>query len=377
MRKIFFKILSVFSLICILIFNSNITGEVQDDNIKFENFQSFIKSSPRENSVLILEFNDWHHECIPGYAKYFLDLGFNVDVLLLKGSEDCLCLFENCGKINIYNFSFDEVVENKNNISKIMDKYKYIFLNSAEIYDKKLKKYLDFIVDKKSIIVTHSTNTIKRSKIKNIKNRIVTLGKFNVGNYVNPHYFGNIDMHHKNKKTNFIAVGNMYKECRNYDILIESVRNLKNKNKDFIVTLLGRGSTLNIPEDIKNYFNFLGRLSYKDMYEQVKNADFILMLLDPKNQSHLIYKTSKVSGNVQLSYGFTTPVIINKDFADFYGFNDKNSIIYEENLTNAMNEAINKTEEEYNDICYNLKTLSNSIFLESINNLKSIIENIN
>jgi hypothetical protein len=43
---------------------------------------SFYDCPIRERSVLIVEPNAYHGEILPGLAKYFQDLGFNVDLFL-------------------------------------------------------------------------------------------------------------------------------------------------------------------------------------------------------------------------------------------------------------------------------------------------------
>ena len=52
---------------------------------------------------------------------------------------------------------------------------------------------------------------MKISKLE--KNRIWTLGPFNIGLQVNPHYFGNIKIKDKNKRTRFFIIST---QSRNY-----------------------------------------------------------------------------------------------------------------------------------------------------------------
>ena len=149
---------------------------------------------------------------------------------------------------------------------------------------------------------------------------------------------------------------------------------MSEKSLDFKVTAFGRGDSLDIPENLAPYIEFKGKLSYKDMYDEIKNADFILMLLDPKSKEHKRYMTTRVTGNAQLSYGFDKPVIINEEFADFYHFNSGNSIIEKGgDLATAMEEAINCSPEEYSKLQDNLKITANEIFKKSLENLKAII----
>ena len=46
-----------------------------------EELISKLTQNQGENTVLMLEANDFHGEIMPGYIKYLLDLGYNVDLL--------------------------------------------------------------------------------------------------------------------------------------------------------------------------------------------------------------------------------------------------------------------------------------------------------
>lgn len=45
-------------------------------------FQKFVRTQTPPQSVLVIEPNCFHGEVVSGFVKYFLDLGFVVDVLL-------------------------------------------------------------------------------------------------------------------------------------------------------------------------------------------------------------------------------------------------------------------------------------------------------
>ncbi|MDO4503583.1 MAG: RICIN domain-containing protein [Clostridia bacterium] len=355
-------------------------------NKKFDGFDcgnigSFITEENKSKNVLLVEFNPYHHECVPGYVKYFLNLGYEVDIFILSGYEDCFSRFDKNEKLKIYTFkNYDEIYENSMILSTLIEKYKFIFLNSIETQHRPLNE-MEIFQKPNTIAVAHSTNSLKKGDwyFRNIFNnfinekRIVTLGKFNVGTFVNPHYFGKIDNHIKNKKTNFIVVGNIYSSNRNYNMLIDAVKKLKSKNLDFKITIVGRSGSLNVPQEIKEYFNPKGSVNYRNLYKEVDNSDYMLMLLDPKNKEHLRYKTSNVTGNAQLCYGFSKPPIISDGFSDFYKLNNGNSIIYSDNLAVAMEKAITMDENSYFNLQKNLKETAKDIFNISLDNLKNIL----
>ena len=85
-----------FFLVLILIFNNYVVKKdyyslVQRKysyntlNIKYINISTlyeFMNITKFKNKILFFEPNYHHHECIPGFTKYFIDLGYDVDILL-------------------------------------------------------------------------------------------------------------------------------------------------------------------------------------------------------------------------------------------------------------------------------------------------------
>ena len=57
---------------------------------------NLLKCNIEKNTVLIIEPALYHHECTPGFTKYFLDLGYKVDVILDGfGSNTFYCNLSN------------------------------------------------------------------------------------------------------------------------------------------------------------------------------------------------------------------------------------------------------------------------------------------
>lgn len=81
--------------------------------------------------------------------------------------------------------------------------------------------------------------------------------------------------------------------------------------------------------------------------------------------------TTGVTGSAQLVYGFAKIPVIHEKFASFYGFNDRNALLYrEETLGGAMLRAIRQTEEEYAEMQQALLQLGRDIDRESRSNLE-------
>ena len=76
-------------------------------------------------------------------------------------------------------------------------------------------------------------------------------------------------------------------------------------------------------------------------------------------------------------YGFIIQMLIEKTFAEKYGFNNSNSIIYNNDdihdFFNKLNYSINMKDEEYFNLKNNLKEKVKNIEKNSIKNLKLIL----
>ena len=204
----------------------------------------------------------------------------------------------------------------------------------------------------------------------------MTLGNVSKGLQVNPHYFGNIKIKDKNNKIKFFLTSTVQ---RNYKLFVNISERLKRENFDFNVVITGRYNTFNIsciPEFLANNFIFKYNISYSQLYEIVDNSDFIIIPLDPNNPYDIAFKTTKVSGSIQLVYGFLKPAIINKEFANFYNLNEKNIIYTDSNLYDAMRNAILMNAKKYKDLQSNLHSTEKDIYQTSIKNLKKAIHKI-
>lgn len=89
----------------------------------------------------------------------------------------------------------------------------------------------------------------------------------------------------------------------------------------------------------------------------------------PRNREPVFITVGSLSA--QLVYGFAKIPVIHEKFASFYGFNDRNALLYrEETLGGAMLRAIRQTEEEYAGMQQALLQLGRDIDRESRSNLK-------
>ena len=327
--------------------------------------------------ALIVELNPCHGECIPGYAKYLNELGYNVDVMVHEDqkAEEPLKSLNN---VKIYYRSEPEILKYLN--TKQPEKYEIVLFNSNIIYSQRLASILDLIKIKyqktKVLCVEHRLENLP-SLIKKCKAIVIKSFKKTSNTFeVNPHYFGEFKKHEKNKIINFVVAGNIQKTRKNYDLLTNAVQTLVNKNiTNFKITVIGSGNLGDIPESVRGYFDIKGRVSYPDLYKYVSDADFFMTLLDPTLSDHDRYLNLGTSGSFQLIYGLNIPCLIANKFAKCHHFSAQNAIIYNTNdeLSNAMMQAIDMTTAQYDEIKNNLKNTASKIYQSSLNNLRAAL----
>ncbi len=190
---------------------------------------------------------------------------------------------------------------------------------------------------------------------------------------MNPCYYGEINKTNKNDETIFLISGD---GTKNFNIVADCVRNLiKNNITNFKVYVTGRYIHKELSEDIKSHIEFLGYVSFGELYSLVEKADFIIPCLDPSNKKHLWYLENGTTGAFQLSYGFCKPMIVAEKFATKALVDNKSSIIYTNNqdLYSAINNACSMNNEEYILMQQKLNEITQKLYNASLRNLQEII----
>ena len=337
------------------------------------NRNNFTKIIPQKNNVLLIETNGCHGEVISAYVKYFEQLNFNVYILASKviKKENPFC------RLNLKNLFYSRFKKfTKFLKSEYLNRYDHIFVMSSVNYtfgEKPVTElYPDLLQHKSVFYVHHHTDHIEKHFKNTDKSHNIMLGQFPDSIYLNPHLFGEYTIPSKSEPTMFVSVGGINPRRKNHAILLKAIEELHDKNYNFQIQVVGSGSLKNLNKKIKQHLTILGHLNYDKMYDAVEGSHFFLPLLDRNNPDHDLYITKQVTGSAQLIYGFTTPPVIDKHFADFYRFNSKNAITYD-NLTDGMKQAILMSESEYKKHITELKKTAQTVKSESLENLAKIL----
>ena len=367
----------IFLIIYLLIF-----FKYEDKSIKpidIFNIEQIFNITIKSNSILIFEKNPFHYECTPGFTKYFLDLGFNVDIIMTNEGKDIFNFFLDNKRLRIFLLDDSKYYIRTEYIKKlriIFNKYFAILIQTMTPDIKYFYNESNLLNGKNSIFVYHY---YPRMPLINFHNKIRSWTLLNFTNSalsVNPHYFGYIKRREKNKITRFLIVST----CgRNYEQLISASYKLKIEKFKFQIIVTGRCLTLsdlNVPNNIKGHFIFSNSISYLNLLKIVETIDFIIINLRSDNPGDKDYNNGKSTGSAQLAYGFLKPCLINSYFAETYGMNNDNSFIFNDSLYFAMLDAIKISNKGYKKKQYNMKKLSDKIYKISKKNVKTTLDYI-
>ena len=324
-----------------------------------------------------------HSEVVPGFVKYLLDLGYSVSVLvtperlkegLFSRFQDNRIFLNNLTQKQIKHFFKTHMLSDaKGILVTTVGKIN----NSLDYSD--AHNYFRLKEGQKALFVEHEV--CHSADNGTFDEKLITLRKLDYKGVnsvvVNPHYFGDIKITPKNRDiTNFVTVGAIRAGKKNTGVIINAVKKLHENNiRNFKVTVIGKGTLDGIPHEIKKYFDIKGRLSFKEMYNEIEKADFFLTAYEKDKPAHIRYITSGTSGNFQLVYGFGIPCIIVEKFGPINCFDNTNSILYkdDEDYAAAMKIAIEMDEISYSQMQNNLLSYSKKLYHDSLRNLKELI----
>lgn len=354
-----------------------------------KNLVAFCHTPIERNTVLIIETNECHGECLCSYLKYFKEAGYKthlaVTPTIMQGKPLNECTID---IIPEKTFLFSpQTFYMFFKFTKKLKKYEQIFLCTSQNYYygnsciSALKIQND--IQKKMVILEHDIRNIEKynEKVFAEKNRLFVITNFEENpdiKTISPHYFPQIKPVIKfDTFKNFITIGALEKKRRNITLLYDVVEKLdKSGITNFKITVVGGGKITDLPKEISQYFEIKSKLNSPDMHKELLNAHYILPLLDPTLEANRDYFKYKTTGTLLLSLGFTKPCLINNKFAKTYNLDNANAILYDNNeLCTAMKKAINLSYDDYSNLVANLEELSKKHFKTSLNNIKETLRN--
>lgn len=341
----------------------------------------------------MVEPQPWHGEILPGYVKYFNDLGYEVDLIVRYANYSISPFVRMPHKPQIFCMTLWGMIRALR--SKTACNYEYIFLSSDKVY---LLEYcfwgrfadlVGFIPKgtKGGSLVEHDLPksyeqmtgySHNQEKMKEYFNSVFALTGFEFnGKHIptlNPHYFGEWKKKPSSRKR-FVIIGRISAQVRDFNSFLASLKKMSSEY-DFEVMVAGRADDPSLIKDLPENVKYLGFLDFEQLYSLMESADYILPLLSTEVEAHKHYLYSCSSGTPQLSYGFHVPMIIQKDFALHYGFDQSSAILYQQDsdLNTAIKDALLQSKETHEKMCFAVAEKAKKIYDLSLDNLRNKIK---
>lgn len=369
---------------------------IRDKLLRYPGIMPLIECDVPLNSVLVIEPTNWHGEVIPPVVNYFLKLGLCVDVVVSDKNytNDLLKnVLINEKKVRVFHLFLPAALSDEL-FRYNMRRYKYIFLTSTDdftgVYYPKLfqENFCSKFTKNNVFFIEHQWKRFKKLTVakdrKEFLDHTVALHKFPYKKdvfvpFLSPTFYANAKVDKKNKITQFLVAGRFDSKCRDMELLLRTIAKLQKIGiKNFHLNIVGRiGTEALSPEfnKFKDNVSVFGDVTNAQLYKIVRDSDFILALLSPKNKEHVSdYTTNKTSGSFGLSIGFLKPIILNEFFANKHGFSKENAILYNnDDLEQGIIKALSFNDRDYKNMCKNLLKKRQNQEKESLENLKQLM----
>lgn len=348
-----------------------------------ESFRIFKAHEVKRPTALLIEFNNFHAEILPGYTHYLNKLGYDVIILMLDNNFELnpFCRFKEEVKPRILVMS-PKFIRKTLKLDQIKN-YELLVITSLTFVEPygfwgTVPKYLKFLpkAKRETIYIEHDVNDVDftTSYINQVFTLFPKVYKSHNFSMINPHYFGDVQITGLNKTKIFITVGALNDRNRTSSGLIQAIENIvKEGITDFKIWVIGKVSEEQINRNNLNQIEYLGYLNFEQLYQRMEMADFYLPLLDKDNRENLRYINGQTTGSLQLILGFGKVPVIQDEFANHYGLSTENAIIQTGTLEESLREALNIEEDGYRSKQKALLQLSTEIFNSSLLNLKNTI----
>lgn len=326
-----------------------------------------------------------HGEIIPGYAKYLLDMGYKVLVLMTPA--------------RIPEGLFSHFDHPRLQLGRLTQRQIRRFMKTDEIHKAagilvttagKLPERADGAVDFGAVFGRHTPRRLlmvehdarRRLEAGQWVDTNITLRALDLLNapsvVVNPHYFGNIPDHEKNTgKTIFVMAGAARSKRRNQDMVLNAVRTLLSKGETaFELRLIGKPGKEPLPDDLKGHVVEIGRIPFSRLYQEIEASDFILTAFQRNNPDHAFYRTTGTTGSFQLAYGFHKPCIVQSDFTSGTVLNNQNSLFYDDDsqILDCMERAIQMTAAHHRQMRQSMAHAARDLSEMSLSNLRALVD---
>ncbi|OGQ92972.1 MAG: hypothetical protein A2253_08325 [Deltaproteobacteria bacterium RIFOXYA2_FULL_55_11] len=359
----------------------------------------YVEWSPRKAKqglkCALIEYNYYHGEILPMLVYVLNALGISVDVYVsrrvMHNDPFIYCTGLNCTLRETDGLFFKQWVERR----QFRD-YDFLVLNSLE--PKEILQQVSGIPIP-IIAIIHNGSLIKndpdyarfftapiRAPLVLAEHISRFLSDTLIARWVWPAQTLDQVKAQRQGKICFCVQGNMEFDRRNYDSLLDDVEQLTSSNvRNFHVMIIGRNDTkegLIFKKQVRNrkldsFFTFSkGEVPYKDYYDSIASAHFILPLIDTTRSEYRPYFFEKGSTSLCIALSLGIVPIIHKQLACIYGIEDQ-SITYEDNgLAHALEQALSTNEQALERMRGALVSRKEYLLKKSVLNMKETLKDV-
>ncbi|MDR1009202.1 MAG: hypothetical protein LBL52_03030 [Rickettsiales bacterium] len=363
-----------------------------------DDYYEMLKSDIADKHVLLIEGQAYacHAEFLYGYAKYFLDMGRNVDIVLTPEhfERKPLSGFDLAGgRVRVFSIDLKTPAGRANLAGQLVN-YELALLATSNYtfvdFDFFYHVYAESMNKSNFYFISHSFDEYKKS----LSNPAWNAAK---REYYKEHALSAMpfakdmrflacldtfaDARHEELRrdgiTRFISVGGITRVNKDYDLLFDAIRALAAKGvRGFRVDIMGGGPTYLDEFDTHGcepYVNFMARVNYPEMYRRMRDADFLLPLLSEDKQKE--YLDDRPTGSYNLSMMFLKPMVMNKTFAKEYGISGGACVGYDgTGLAAAMESACKISESSYVGMVGELAKTKAAHYSRGLDSTKLLLE---
>lgn len=310
---------------------------------EFETWRSLRAKSlnyPQGRSALYVELNEFHTELVPGYVALLADAGYRTVVLHRHSVDVADALSRMPEDLNSSLVPLSLRGLRRFLRSDAMRRYEVVMIGTGTLAEKNgywggVFDFLGIIPDGRRghLVVEHALKTLFERKDRRRSESLFALRDMQFGKthlpMLAPVEFGRINPAPLSEPVVFTLVGRLSQDMRDVVGLFAAVRAvLKTDGPAFEVHLIGGATLSEVPDDIRHAFRALGRMPFAQMYDALDRTHFLLALLDSRTAPHRGYLHHNTTGTRQLSLGFRTPMVMDRAFAEAYGFDPATAMIH-------------------------------------------------
>jgi hypothetical protein len=324
--------------------------------------------------VAVFEFNESHQELIPSVIYYFNQIGFHADVFLhiktktteMRSFDTYLSLYCEDLKYSIYRVLSPHSTDSR--VWTHINKNRYHFHFFCTFFEdwlpkKRIESISNCLKQRKSLAIRHSFSSpylIHYKKNRAMYENIVEPeSSFVIADYLRKSrsnklmacsYFGKTNTQNTKIKPVFLSVGSIDLKRREYGSLMRVCQRLQQDglSDSFEINICGYINGRS--KDVDKFVSFIQKAPNINLHQNIstnammalaKRSNFYLFLLNSEIPENRDYLNSKTTGGYGLALGVNLIPIIEKTYAEEWGFTDI-SITYscEEELYQAMKSTI-------------------------------------